>query len=180
MKIYIIIGCLICTGFFIVLYNNHNTIDENQNTKSQTDNIDEKSSCMKKYIFVILPDTMSDDEMGDNVVETIGCNDQLIRVDIENCNADIDEVLKRLFVYKDEKSIYYNSFSMSEIAMDHVVHNDKNIDVYLKGDLFIGGMCDVPRVMSQLQKTVLQFDNIDNVTFYINGEKLSDFLSEKD
>ena len=175
MKIYIVVGCLIVVAVFVISYNNVGFTERGADIESE-----KKDFCTKRYIFAVLPDGVNKGAVSEGIVDTIGCNDQLVRVEIDTCDASIEDVIKRTFDYEDEKGIYYNSLGLSEIVIDQIVHEDGNADIFLKGELLIGGMCDAPRVMNQLQEGVLQFDNVDTVNFYINGEKLSDFLSEKD
>lgn len=180
MKIYIIFGLCISVIVWMVFYNYHKPIDKNENTQSEASDMKKNESCAKKYIFTVLLDGSDDQVVQGDVAKTIGCNDQLIRIEVENCDVSIEKMILNTVKHRDEQGVYYNSLAMSEISIDRIVLNDSNVDVYLGGQLLIGGMCDAPRVMSQLQETVLQFEDVDSAVFYINGEELGDFLSEKD
>jgi hypothetical protein len=51
--------------------------------------------------------------------------------------------------------------------------------VELSGNVSIGGACDVPRIEAQLERTVLQFDDVATVEILVNGVPLEDVLSNQ-
>lgn len=43
--------------------------------------------------------------------------------------------------------------------------------IYLEGELSgLGGVCDNPRAAIQIEETALQFDTVEEVQLYLNGE----------
>ena len=51
--------------------------------------------------------------------------------------------------------------------------------VELKGRFAIGGVCDTPRVMAQLEQAALQFPKINKVHFYVNDVTISALLDQR-
>jgi hypothetical protein len=52
--------------------------------------------------------------------------------------------------------------------------------IYLGGRLTSGGVCDTPRITSQIEETARQFPSVKTVKVFINGTPLSAYLSERD
>ena len=50
--------------------------------------------------------------------------------------------------------------------------------VELNGHFAMGGVCDSPRVMAQLEQAVLQFPKINKVSFYVNDVTISALLDQ--
>ncbi|EKD99729.1 MAG: hypothetical protein ACD_22C00189G0007 [uncultured bacterium] len=83
-------------------------------------------------------------------------------------------VLSLLFEPKDQyvgKGGLYNSLYQSNIVVDKVEISKNKASVYLTGTMLSGGTCDDPRIMAQLTQTVLQFEDIKEVTFFVNNKE---------
>ncbi len=108
----------------------------------------------------------------------IGCDDKLVEVKIDK-KLSPQEALEELFAYEEynEEEGLYNVFGLSDnLKVEKmVVANDFAI-VTLSEDLFVGGMCDDPRVYAQITETLIQFDEIDGVDIFIGDEELSSYL----
>jgi hypothetical protein len=115
--------------------------------------------------------------------ELIGCDDKIVKVSLEGVLAPV-EILNSLFEFDDYdgEAGYYNVFENSTnlLAKSVEVDNDGLARVELSGDLVTGGVCDTPRVTAQIDDTIRQIEGVKDVEIYINGENVSDFLSEKD
>jgi hypothetical protein len=55
----------------------------------------------------------------------------------------------------------------------------EEVIVELSGQFSIGGIYDMPRVMAQLEHTVLQFPQIKKVRFYVNDVIISALLDQR-
>jgi hypothetical protein len=113
--------------------------------------------------------------------EKFGCDDKLLPVEFDEMTPE--QAIKKLFTYTDKNPDLYNALSIGStpLQVDSLMI-DKNGLATLKiiGDGLGGGTCDAPRISKQLYNTLVQFDNIDDVEIYFNGETLDSYLSEKD
>jgi hypothetical protein len=117
----------------------------------------------------------------------VGCGDSLvpITVDIGN-DAEgplLLDALKALLSLNEQAqpdTDLYNALNQSDLSVSELELESGQATIYLQGELLIGGVCDVPRVEAQLRQTVLQFDSVSEVTYYINGNLLDDLLDVRD
>ncbi len=124
--------------------------------------------------------------IGDNGVSgtKIGCDDSLIAVDVGIpptagvLRAAISELLAiDSEMYGD--SGLYNALYQSNLEIENLSVINGVASIYLSGDLMLGGVCDHPRVESQLSAIALQFSTVSSVEIFINGIPLKDVLSLK-
>lgn len=114
--------------------------------------------------------------------ELIGCGDSLVAVDypVEPTGTPTN-ALNALLAIKDEhygQSGLYNALYQSNLKLEDInVDQDGTATVNLSGNYVSGGVCDDPRAVEQVQKTVLQFRNIKAVNFFINDKSLTDIIS---
>ncbi len=112
--------------------------------------------------------------------EMIGCDDKLLRVDLGK-SVSPRVSLEKLFDYQSNEEGVYNAFANGgPIIIDSFDMVDGKAIVYLSANGLGGGTCDAPRIMQQLEKTLLQFDNINSTEIYFNNELIGDYLSERD
>jgi hypothetical protein len=133
---------------------------------------------VRTNIFLIAPD--DNGQSG----ELIGCNDSVVplAVDIEPTIAPMTAALERMFSLKEAfygQSGLYNVFHQSDLSVDGIDIEDGVANVHLSGELILGGVCDNPRVMAQLEQTILQYLTVNSTTILLNGERLASILSEQ-
>jgi hypothetical protein len=112
--------------------------------------------------------------------DEFGCNDSLWTLEIPipvlgTVEARIVATLQPLFALDDaivDQIGAYNALSGATIVITGVEVDNGHARVDLEGQFALGGVCDDPRVEEQLRATVLQFDEVDDVTFYLNGEDI--------
>ncbi len=114
--------------------------------------------------------------------EILGCGDGLayLGYDMSASQDPVYDTLAELLTLNQNDyaaSGYYNSLDNAQLTVNSLSINNGVAEVYLNGTLSLGGVCDNPRVVAQLEKTLLQFPNITSVDIYINSEPLADFLS---
>jgi len=59
--------------------------------------------------------------------------------------------------------------SQSNLFFDKATIENGTAKIYLNGSVAYGGVCDDPRLETQIAETALQFDSIKNVEIYLNG-----------
>jgi LysM repeat protein len=107
-----------------------------------------------------------------------GCSDSIvpIEVEIEETEAPLRATLERLFITDGDPYNLNNVFLRSGLTVEGINIVDREAIIELSGDLSIGGVCDHPRIVEQLERTALQFDTIDSVSVSVNNEPLSEIL----
>jgi spore germination protein GerM len=75
-----------------------------------------------------------------------------------------------------EQSGFYNALYLSNLTVDEVTIVDGKATIWLSGSLQLGGVCDEPRIEAQLRQTALQFDTVDEVEIFVNGQPLEALL----
>lgn len=114
----------------------------------------------------------------------IGCEDSLVPIEVEAESSlefpwNAVEALLNLPPGALEASGLYTAFHQADLELVKYETNNKTAQVYLEGELMIGGVCDHPRIEEQLYATILQNEQIEEVDIFINGESLQDYLSLK-
>ncbi len=111
----------------------------------------------------------------------IGCNDSLVAVEIQA--ADKPSALQKLLDQHNQnygQSGLYNALYQSNLTINRFESSAAKIEVYLAGNLTLGGVCDNPRVEEQLKATIRQStDDSIPVIIRINGVPLADLFSQK-
>ncbi len=115
--------------------------------------------------------------------EQIGCNDSIIPVEYTISSQDpVRTTLDYILSLKDqtyEGTDLYNSLYQSTLTVKDIKESSKSIDVYLEGQIQLGGVCDNPRLQEQLERTITQFYPGKNVTIFINNKELTEILSQQ-
>lgn len=131
-------------------------------------------------IYLVKMDaTEFDDPLG---APSIGCDDQLVEVNVDK-KLSPQEALEELFAYEEfnEEDGIYNVFGLSDnLKVEKMLVQNDFAVVTLSEDLFVGGMCDDPRVRAQITETLMQFEEINGVDIFVGDEALNSYLSEMD
>jgi len=118
----------------------------------------------------------------------VGCQDSLIPVkglDIGNqpsTEGKIAAALGKLFAVHDQfygESGLYNALYQSHLTIDSVTLDGSRAVVHISGTIQLGGECDTPRVLGQIQSTVMQFSGITRADIVYQGNLLSIVLSAR-
>jgi hypothetical protein len=112
----------------------------------------------------------------------VGCGDSAVPVEVALPRRDraLEGSLGALLAMKetfDTRTGFYNALHGSNLEIDRIDHNGPEVRVHLKGYLEIGGECDSPRVLAQLTETALQFSDVQQARFFLEGESLARLLS---
>jgi LysM repeat protein len=114
----------------------------------------------------------------------VGCSDQVVAVkrNIAPTTAPLTAALNQLLSLHDQyygQSGLYNALYQSSLRVQSITQKGTTWTIRLKGNMQLGGVCDMPRVEAQLQRTALQFSTVKRVNFLLNGIPLKDALSQK-
>jgi hypothetical protein len=123
------------------------------------------------------------DDNGQNGLK-IGCNDSLVSVTqkIDNTAMPLTVAIEKLIGMKEQivGADLYNSLYQSNLTLEKTTISTDNIaEIYLSGELKLGGTCDAPRAQAQLEQTVMQFSSVKEVKIYLNNQPLDVALSTK-
>jgi hypothetical protein len=124
--------------------------------------------------------------LNDNGVsgKKIGCGDSLVAVDVKIApttgvlRASLEKLLSIKSDYYGDSGLY-NALYRSTLSIDNLTIENGVARVLLKGSLYLGGVCDNPRVQNQLEAAALQFSTVSKVNIFINGVALESLLSLK-
>jgi hypothetical protein len=113
--------------------------------------------------------------------ERIGCGDSLISLPITTYKngSIIETALRSLLTYQNEPD-FQNIILKSDLKLQSIDIKNTHAKVNFGGKLSLSGACDIPRVLAQLEKTILQFDSIKSVEFIVGDKPLNTHLSLKD
>ncbi len=113
--------------------------------------------------------------------QLVGCGDSLIAVTVDigtqtTTEAKITAALGKLFAIHDQyygESGLYDALYQSNLSVDSVHLDGSRAVVHISGTLQLGGVCDDPRVLGQIDATVMQFPGINRVDVVYQGDLLS-------
>ena len=116
--------------------------------------------------------------------ELFGCDDSLvpitreIPVGVDPIQGALEELLSIPGPDFGESGLS-TAFYAWDVTVDSVSVEDGLATVQMSGDIAIAGVCEEPRIEYQLERTVLEFPEVDEVEIFINGEALEDILSSQ-
>lgn len=109
--------------------------------------------------------------------ESIGCGDVLVPLTIPVRRNDLTGTLSALFQQSDTLGLQNVLYRDEALRIDSVRTARALARIYISGDLTIGGVCDHPRIIGQLQATARSASTADSLAFFIGGEPLEAYLS---
>jgi hypothetical protein len=121
---------------------------------------------------------------GDNGAsgKLVGCGDSLIpvNIDVPYTQGVLRAALERLLAHKSQfygESGLYNALYQSNLRIDGLNIKDGEAIIQLSGQVMLGGECDTPRAIAQLEETALQFSTVRRVSITLNGRPIREALS---
>jgi hypothetical protein len=123
---------------------------------------------------------------GGKTGEPIGCGDSLVPVPIDvaggaTTEIKITQALTKLFSFHDRdygESGLINALAPSQLRVDKIALQGSTAAVYLSGTISLGGVCDTPRVSSQISATATQFPGVQRAIIVINGGPIDSAAGE--
>ena len=122
--------------------------------------------------------------LGDNGKrgKKIGCEDSLVAVTrrikptAAPLRAALDELLSMPKEYKADSSLS-NYWVGSNLRVKSVAVRKGTATIHIIGEgPSIAGICDEPRVISQIEETARQFPTVKRVRVFVNGQRLEDAI----
>jgi hypothetical protein len=115
----------------------------------------------------------------------VGCGDTLVPVEqtIPPTKAPLTAAMSALLAMKTQyygQSGLYNALYQSSLSVQRVVIDETGkATIKLVGTIQLGGECDSPRVIAQLEETAMQFPTVKTAALFINNIPIRDALSSK-
>lgn len=78
---------------------------------------------------------------------------------------------------RSDGSGFYNALAHSPLKLERVERSGPAVRIYLTGYLELGGVCDGPRILSQLTETATQFSDVETAELFLDGQPLRELLS---
>lgn len=126
-------------------------------------------------VFLIAP------EDGGGLGRKVACSDSTVPVEVDlprqrPALAGSLEALLALDSRYDRATGFYNPLYASPLEIQRIERTGAEARVYLTGYVEVGGDCDGPRMLAQLNETALQFSDLERVQFYLGGKPLGQLL----
>lgn len=126
----------------------------------------------RTYIYMI---ALEDGGQGGPLV---GCNDSAIPIviDIQPTVGPLTAAINYLLSLHDQyfgESGLYNALYQSNLTLAGINIVDGVATISLTGTLQVGGVCDEPRILAQLEQTALQYSTVSSVCILLNGQPLN-------
>lgn len=115
----------------------------------------------------------------------VGCGDSLVAVDqpVEPTGEPITAALERLFSYKTAnvgESGLYTALWQSNLMVESVqIDSSGKASVSLTGNYRLGGTCDTPRFVGQIEQTILATPGVESAAVLLNGIPIEEALSSQ-
>lgn len=126
-----------------------------------------------EYMKVRIPLLLSDDN--ENLVDgkTVAC-DKVVFIEryVEKNPAILNASLGELFAFDREVDFWPGNFvgKQENLSFDRATIENGVAKIYVNGEVSIGGVCDEPRLTTQVTETAMQFSTVNSVEIYLNGE----------
>lgn len=115
----------------------------------------------------------------------IGCDDSVVPVEREvaSTQAPLTAALNELLSLPPEpyygETGLYNALHASELQVESIGIFDRVAIIRLTGIVLPSGVCDIPRIVAQLEEIALQYPTVDAVNIFLNEKPLAEVLSLK-
>lgn len=138
---------------------------------------DSESAKRRQEIRVYLVALGDDGKTG----KKIGCNDSLVSVahTIKKTAAPLTAALRELLStpqHSDGTPSLENFWKGRNLKVSSVTIRNRTATIHISGEVFVAGVCDIPRIESQIQETARQFPNVKKVKVFIGNRTLAEAI----
>jgi spore germination protein GerM len=111
----------------------------------------------------------------------IGCGDSLIAVahTIKKTPAPLTAAIRELLATPPESEgtpKLQNFWKGRNLRVKSVAVRNGTATIQLLGEVFVAGVCDIPRIQSQIEETARQFPTVKRVKVFIGKQTLADAI----
>jgi hypothetical protein len=124
--------------------------------------------------------------VGDNGISgpLIGCGDSIVATSTEpiRFTDQVGPAIRRLLANRSRDvgmSGLVNVLSQSSLTYLGGSFDGTTITIYLSGQFFLGGECDIPRAKAQLEFTAMAAAGASRAAVFVNGRPIDEVLSLK-
>ncbi|MET0626170.1 MAG: GerMN domain-containing protein [Pyrinomonadaceae bacterium] len=109
----------------------------------------------------------------------VGCNDSLVPVTrtvgrgAEPLRAAVEELLA---IPREHEGGLGNFWQGEGLSVQSVALRSGVATIRIKGNVYIAGVCDAPRIEGQIRETARQFRGVRTVKVFVGGQRLADAL----
>jgi hypothetical protein len=121
--------------------------------------------------------------LGDNgkTGKKIGCDDSLVPVTrtVNRTVAPLRAAIAQLLAtpqHPAENPKLENFWKGRDLKLMSVSINNKTATIHISGEVFVAGICDIPRIESQIEETAKQFPTVRRVRVFLAGRTLRDAI----
>lgn len=113
--------------------------------------------------------------------QKIGCDDSLVPVTrkIKATTSPLKAALVELLSIPPETGDHpklQNFWKGSNLKVRSVSISKSTATIHISGEVFVAGVCDEPRIESQIEETARQFPNVKKVRVFIGKRRLADAI----
>lgn len=115
----------------------------------------------------------------------VGCNDSLVGFGtaVPAGEDPLVSAYAALFAIRDQRvgpqALYNALYSSNLLVRSSTIDANGRAEVYLEGTYSLGGTCDTPRMIAQLEAAALQFPQVTDVQIYLNDVPIEQALSSQ-
>ena len=121
--------------------------------------------------------------VGDNgqAGKKIGCEDSLVAVtrSVRRTGAPLKSAIQELLSAAEESGDnpkLQNFWKGRNLKLRSVSIHRSTATIHISGEVFVAGICDQPRIESQIEATARQFANVKRVKVFIGKRTLADAI----
>ena len=138
---------------------------------------DSESAERRQEIKVYLVALGDDGKTG----KKIGCGDSLIPVtrSIRKTRVPLTAALRELLLtpeHPDETPNLANFWKGRNLKVNSVSIRNHTATIRISGEVFVAGVCDIPRIESQIEETARQFPNVRKVKVFMGKRTLAEAI----
>ena len=109
----------------------------------------------------------------------VGCNDSLVPVN-RTIRADADELTAAvealLATPRESEGGLGNYWQGENLRVQSASVRAGVATIRIRGNVYVAGVCDEPRIEGQIRETARQFRGVRTVRVYLNGQRLADAI----